>query len=100
ESKTVYDPKTGYVAAEIDPEGRAVRYAHYPADHPSAGRLATTVDAAGKERHVAYTPRGEQRAVWGDNAQPLLYEYNDYGEQVAMRTFQTLPNGDPSHEED
>ena len=32
--------------------------------------------------------------------QPLLYEYNEYGERVAMRTFQTLPNGDPSHEED
>lgn len=100
ESKTVYDPKTGYVAAEIDPEGRAVRYAHYPADHPSAGRLATVADAAGKEQYIAYTPRGEQRAVWGDSVQPLLYEYNDYGERIAMRTFQTLPNGDPSHEED
>ena len=47
-----------------------------------------------------YTPRGEQRGLWGDSVQPLLYEYNEYGERVAMRTFQTLPNGDPSHEED
>ena len=85
---------------QIDPEGRAVRYAHYPAEHLSAGRLATVADAAGKEQHIAYPPRGEQRAVWGDNTQPLLFEYNDYCEQIAMRTFQTTPEGDPSHEED
>ncbi|NLT69284.1 MAG: hypothetical protein GXX91_01155, partial [Verrucomicrobiaceae bacterium] len=99
ESKTAYDPETGHVAAEIDHEGRATRYAHYPADHPSAGRLAAVADAAGKEQHIAYTPRGEQRAVWGENTQPLLFEYNDYGERVGMRTFQTTPEGDPSHVE-
>ncbi|HRQ89378.1 MAG TPA: hypothetical protein PLA50_11305, partial [Bacteroidia bacterium] len=99
-STTTYDPKTGHVVAEADPEGRITRYAYYPADHPSAGRLATVADATGKERHVAYTLRGEQRAVWGDNVQPILHDYNDYGERIAMRTFQTLPDGDPSHHEE
>ena len=32
--------------------------------------------------------------------QPLLYDYNEYGEMVAMRTFQSTPEGDPSHVED
>jgi len=32
--------------------------------------------------------------------QPLLYDYNEYGERVGMRTFQTTPEGDPSHVED
>ena len=32
--------------------------------------------------------------------QPLLYDYNEYGERVAMRTFQSTPEGDPSHVED
>jgi YD repeat-containing protein len=32
--------------------------------------------------------------------QPLLYDYNEYGERVGMRTFQTTPDGDPSHVED
>ncbi|MBP6604008.1 MAG: RHS repeat protein, partial [Verrucomicrobiales bacterium] len=100
ESKTVYDPKTGRPLAEIDPENRATRYAYYPADHPAAGRLATVVNAEGKQQHVAYTDRGEQRAVWGDSVQPLLYDYNEYGEMVGMRTFQTTPEGDPSHVED
>ena len=36
ESKTAYDPKTGRPSAEVDPEGRATRYAYYPADHPAA----------------------------------------------------------------
>ena len=31
--------------------------------------------------------------------QPLLYDYNEYGERVGMRTFQTTPEGDPSHVE-
>src|SRR5690606_18402090 len=38
-------------------------------------------------------------AVWGENTQPLLYEFNEYGEMVGMRTFQTTPEGDPSHVE-
>jgi RHS repeat-associated protein len=38
--------------------------------------------------------------IWGDSIQPLLYDYNEYGERVAMRTFQTTPEGDPSHVED
>jgi RHS repeat-associated protein len=100
ESKTVYDPATGRLAAEIDPENRVTRYGYYPADHSSSGRLAVTVNAEGKEQHVAYTPRGEQRAVWGESVQPLLYDYNEYGERVGMRTFQTTPEGDPSHHED
>jgi len=72
----------------------------YLAEHPSAGRLALTINADGKEQRVAYTPRGEQRAAWGESAQPLLYEFNDYGEMVAMRTFQTLPDGNPSDQKD
>ena len=32
--------------------------------------------------------------------QPLLYDYNEYGERVGMRTFKTTPEGDPSHVED
>jgi RHS repeat-associated protein len=76
------------------------RISLYPADHPAAGRLATVVNADGKEQHLAYTTRGEQRAVWGDSVQPLLYDYNEYGERVGMRTFQTTPDGDPSHVED
>lgn len=31
--------------------------------------------------------------------QPLLLEYIEYGETVAMRILQALLNGDPSHEE-
>jgi RHS repeat-associated protein len=100
ESKIAYDPKTGRVIAQIDPEQRATRYAYYPADHPSAGKLAYSANAEGKKQHVAYTTRGEQRAVWGESVQPLLYDYNEYGEMVGMKTFQTLPNGDPSLEED
>lgn len=100
ESKVVYDPKTGQVIAQIDPENRANRYAYYPADHPNAGKMAYSANAEGKERHVAYTARGEQRAVWGESVQPLLFEYNEYGEMVGMKTFQTLPNGDPGLEED
>jgi|GEM_PF-1881761 len=100
ESKSVYDPETGRLIAEIDPENRATRYAYYPAEHSAAGRLAYTVNADGKEQHVAYTARGEQRGVWGDSVQPLLYEYNVYGERVAVRTFQTTPDGDPAHVED
>ncbi len=57
------------------------RISHYPADHPAAGRLATVVNADGKEQHLAYTTRGEQRAVCGDSVQPLLYDYNEYGER-------------------
>jgi len=100
ESKSVYDPATGRLIAEIDPENRATRYAYYPADHSAAGRLAYTVNADGKQQHLAYTARGEQRGVWGDSVQPLLYDYNVYGERVAMRTFQTTPDGDPAHVED
>jgi len=100
ESKVAYDPKTGQVIAQVDPEGRITRYAYFPADHPSAGRLARTANPAGKEQNITYTLRGEQRGIWGDSVQPLHYEYNEYGERVTMRTFQTLPNGDPSHEED
>ena len=33
------------------------RISRHPAEHPSAGRLATDVNADGKEQHVAYTPR-------------------------------------------
>ena len=69
------------------------RISRYPAEHPAAGRLATVVNADGKQQHVAYTTSGEQRGVWGASIQPLLYDYNEYGERVGMRTFQTTPDG-------
>jgi RHS repeat-associated protein len=100
ESKTVYDPTTSQVTAQVDPAGNVTRYAYYPAEHENAGKLAFTANAAGKQSHVAYTPRGEQRSIWGDSTQPLVYEYNEYGEMVGLKTFHTLPNGDPGLEED
>ena len=98
-SRSIYDPKTGRLTHQIDPEKRSTEIRYYARGHKSAGQVSSRINPDGKTTRYAYNERGQQTGIWGDTQYPIAYDYNDYGERVGMRTFHLTPEGDPSLEE-
>ena len=53
-----------------------------------AGRLSAESNGLGKTARYEYNARGQILHVWGNAATPVTYEYNSYGEQTRLYTYQ------------
>jgi RHS repeat-associated protein len=73
----------GQVAWRQDAAGNQTNYSYDSA----TGYLATETDPLGKVARYGYTTRGERYRTWGDTSYPVEYGYDDYGQQVTMKTY-------------
>ena len=110
---TVTDPRRGVISTTVYGDGTTVdesrvwktlaptaagsnnaitTYAYYPNGQVGAGRLKSTTSAAGNMTYYAFTQRGELDRMWGDVPQPVLYEYDDFGQRTGLTTYRFDPN--------
>ncbi|QOJ14032.1 MAG: hypothetical protein HRU75_05010 [Planctomycetia bacterium] len=97
---THYDTN-GRVDWTEDEDENRTEFVYYDVnDHGTAGsflgRVKLVNSPTDAESRFGYNDRGQTTRTWGDVPQPVEYGFNDFGEQVSMKTWQTQPddNGD------
>jgi RHS repeat-associated protein len=59
----------------------------------TTGLVFSETNPLSKTVYYSYNARGQVRRTWGAAAQPVEYEFNDYGERTTMRTWRMAPAG-------
>jgi RHS repeat-associated protein len=83
-TRTSYDEQHR-ISATIDPAGNSTSYRY----DELSGRKIADINPHGRATRYAYNRRGQLTRIWGSATYPVQYEYNDFGEQVAMQTYRT-----------
>ena len=89
----ITDPRTGTSITHYDANGR-VDYVQDAATNrttfaydPATGRKITETNALGNITRYAYNTQGQVTHTWGNAAYPVKYEYNAFGQMIAMHTY-------------
>ncbi len=91
--RTFYRPD-GQVGSTVDQYGKVTKFDYYGPLHPSAGKLSTVWDPAGKTVTYAYSSRGETTEIAGTAASKVTYQYDEYGKQWKMFTWRDATTAD------
>ena len=87
-STKVYNSTTGQLSSESHGT-QTTSYEYYSASDPSAGRLKSKTDPAGKKVYFNYSSRGEMVQTWGDTTYPIEYVFDAFGQMTEMHTFRS-----------
>ena len=82
-ANTYYKSGSGYIWYIRDAAGINVVTYQYDA----AGRMVCETDATGKNTRREYNSLNQIVHEWGDAGYPVAFQYNGYGERVAMTTY-------------
>ena len=87
-SGTAFDPATGQKVATTNQAGQVTTYSYYPAGGRNAGLLFSQTGPTGKKTYFDYNTLGQQTWIWGDMPYPEHRDYNQFGDLIALTTFQ------------
>ncbi len=76
--------KVGQIASITDAAGNKTEY-----DYNSGGQLAWRKNSLNKYTRYAYNLRGQVTNFWGEAEYPVQFEYDNFGQQTAMKTYRT-----------
>ncbi len=88
-SRTAYYPNSNLVHTITDSTGAVVATNAYD----NAGRLNSVTDANGHTVVSNYNARGQPIQQSGTGTYPVQYDYDSYGQKVALRTYRNGLNG-------
>lgn len=75
--------KAGLIQSVTDPAGNSTTYEYDAA----TGRMLWEKNALNQYTRYAYNDHGQVIRIWGDTQYPVMFGYNQYGEQTNMWTF-------------
>jgi RHS repeat-associated protein len=81
-----YNSTTGQVTSDTH-GSQTTSYEYYGTFDPSAGKLKSKTDPAGKKVYFNYNNRGQMVQTWGDTVYPTEFVFDAFGKQTEMHTF-------------
>ena len=67
--------------------GDQTTYAYFGDGVPGAGQVMSVMNPGGKMTYYGYEQHGRMEKSWGEVPQPVLIEYDDFGQRWKLTTF-------------